>query len=137
MVAVTTDFGLDALVSSTSKALLAVACGVTASAAKDCGVDVLASFALAALVAGFATVGAGVLSAFTLAKAVEAFVGVGAGLEPCATGLSARPFLASFVELSGAFLGVAGAESSAALLIPVGLLLFLIVNFAEFIFKFT
>src|SRR5439155_18090050 len=93
--------------------------GVTASAAKNRDVGVRTSVTLAALVETFAAVGAS--------------VGTGA------VGFNARALLLSIVELTGAFLSCefAGAERSAALFVPVDLLVFLIVNFAEFIFKFT
>src|SRR5262245_5249745 len=83
--------------------------------------------------------GGGVFRAFTLAKLVEAFAVVGIGLETAAMGLGATALLPSIVEFCGAFLswGVAGTESPLALLVPVDLVLFLVVTFTEFIFKFA
>src|SRR5206468_632035 len=100
-------------------ALVAGAGGVAARGAKDRGAGVLASCTLAALAGTFAAVGAGVKTG--------------------ATGLGARTFLPSLVEFPGAFFsgGVAGEESSAALLCAGELLVFLMFSFTEFIFVFT
>src|SRR5688500_15220144 len=99
-----------------AKALGAGAGGVTASAAKDC-TDVLASFALAAL--------------------EETFAVAGAGIETGLAALSARGLLPSVVEMLGAIRSgeFAGEDISAARFTPGDLLVFLMVSFAEFIFK--
>ena len=77
---------------------------------------------------------------FTLVAFTEVFAPVDAGVEAgAAMGLSATPLLPSTPELLGAVLsgGVAGEVGSATRLAPGDLLVFLLVSFEEFIFKFT
>ena len=64
---------------------------------------------------------------------------MGAGVETGVIALIARGFLLPRVELWGAIRsgGVAGEDSSAARFTPVDLLVFLMVAFEGFIFKFT
>jgi hypothetical protein len=115
----TTGFDPDAFLSWTVNALVVGVGGVSASATKACCADVLESFILDELVEDFAV-------------AVD-------GVETGMVDLSARVLLPSSAELPGEVLsgGVAGEEASATRLAPGDLLVFLLVSFEEFIFKFT
>ena len=81
--------------------------------------------------------GLGVMVSFALVAVGEGLAGLVGGGEIGATGLGARAFLASIVGFEGPFFIRVGEGVSMALFTAGNRLLFLLVSFAEFIFKFT